>query len=62
MYSEQMFAYGCVVEKSYTISLCNLNTTYHFLGRRQTARYVNYSKSHFKSTPFILSVTNWLTI
>jgi hypothetical protein len=27
-----------------TLSLFNLNTTYHFLGRRQTACYVNYSK------------------
>jgi hypothetical protein len=34
-----------------TISLCNLNTTYHFPGRRQTACYVNYSNSQFKSTP-----------
>jgi hypothetical protein len=34
-----------------TISLCNLNTTYHFLGKRQTARCVNYSNSQFKSTP-----------
>jgi hypothetical protein len=39
------------LKNSCTISLCNLNTTYHFLGRRQTARYVNYSNSQFKSTP-----------
>jgi hypothetical protein len=35
-----------------SISLRNLNTTYHFLGRRQTACYVNYSNSQFTSTPF----------
>jgi hypothetical protein len=44
------------------ISLCNLNTTYHFLGRRQTARYVKYLNSQFKSTLFILTVPNWLTV
>jgi hypothetical protein len=50
-----MLAYGCVVEKNpCTVGLCNLNTTYHFLGKRQTARYFNYSNSQFKSTPFIL--------
>jgi hypothetical protein len=45
-----------------TVSLCNLNTTYHFLGRRMTARYINYSNSQFKSTLFIHTVLNWLTI
>jgi hypothetical protein len=39
------------LENSCTISLCNLNTTYHLLGRRQTARYVNGSNLQFKSTP-----------
>jgi hypothetical protein len=34
-----------------TVSLCNFNTTYHFLGSRQTARYVNYWNLQFKSTP-----------
>jgi hypothetical protein len=39
-----MLIYGYGVENPCTISLYNLNTTYHFLGRRQTDRCVNYSK------------------
>jgi hypothetical protein len=34
-----------------TVILCSLNPTYHFLGRRHTARYVNHSNPQFKSTP-----------
>jgi hypothetical protein len=34
-----------------TNSLCKLNTTYHFLGRRETTHYVMYSILQFKSTP-----------
>jgi hypothetical protein len=45
-----------------SIGLCNLNTTYHFLGRRQTARYVNYSNSQFKFTPSNTAAPNWLPI
>jgi hypothetical protein len=44
---------GASLKNPCTITLCNLNTTYHFLGRRQTARYVNYSNSQFKSTPHL---------
>jgi hypothetical protein len=34
-----------------TVGLCNLNTTYHFLGSRQTAGYGNCSNWQFKYTP-----------
>jgi hypothetical protein len=45
-----------------TISLYNLNTTYHFLSRRQTGCYVNYSKLAVQIPPFSLTVHNCLTI
>jgi hypothetical protein len=32
-------------------SLSDMNTTYHFLGRKQTARYFNYTNSQFISNP-----------
>jgi hypothetical protein len=49
--SQQMFVYECDIETLCTISLCNLNTTYHFLGRRQTSYFLKFSNSQFKSTP-----------
>jgi hypothetical protein len=61
-YSLQMLIYGYGVENPCTISLYNLNTTFHFLGRRQTARYVNYSKLAVQIPPFIVTVPNWLSI
>jgi hypothetical protein len=61
-YNLQILIYGYGVENPCTISLYNLNTTYHFLGSRQTARYVNYSKLTVQTPPFILTVPNWLTI
>jgi hypothetical protein len=58
----QMFIYGYGVENPCTISLYNLDTTYHFLGRIQNACYVSYSKLTVQIPPFILTVPNWLTI
>jgi hypothetical protein len=54
-----MLIYGYGVENTCTISLYDLNTTYHFLGRRQN---VNHSKLTVQIPPFILTVPNWLTI
>jgi hypothetical protein len=40
-----------------------MNTTYHILGRRQTARYITFSNSYSSNPPlFILTVCNWQTI
>jgi hypothetical protein len=61
-YSLQMLIYGYGVETPCTISLDNFDTTYHFLGRRQNARYVNYSNLTVQMPPFFLTVPNWLTI
>jgi hypothetical protein len=37
-----------------SISLYNLNTTYHFLGRRHTGCYVNYSIGSSNTPPSFL--------
>jgi hypothetical protein len=57
-----MLIYGYGVKNPRTISLYNLNTTYHFLGTRQTACYVNYSKLTVQIPPFVRTVPSWLTI
>jgi hypothetical protein len=56
------FLIDVMLKNPCTISLYNLNMTYHVLGRSQTARYVNYSKLAVEISPFILTVPNWLTI
>jgi hypothetical protein len=35
-----VYLHGCAVENLCTISLCNLNTTSHILGKQQTASYI----------------------
>jgi hypothetical protein len=57
-----MLIYGYGVENPCTIIIYYLNTTYHFLGGRQNACYVNYSKLTVQTPPFIFIVPNWLTI
>jgi hypothetical protein len=45
-----------------TVSLSNLNMTYHFLVIRQTAAKVTNQTHSSNPPPFILTVPNWLTI
>jgi hypothetical protein len=55
--------YRCLLmDAALKIHALLVSTTYHFLGRKQIARTVNYSKLPIQKPPFILTVHNWLTI